>query len=173
MMYTKINNKKGFTLIETLFYIGGLVLLLLTISTILLYMYDWYRSVTLAPRVDQVGITLVDKIVKDIHISSVVNAGGSILNSNNGALSLSGTIDSAPVTKRFSLINGCVAYELNGSTATCLSPNGMTATRLNFNQVTSSISTAVRFDIDISYRAKQGTTTSTYSGFAILKQSYE
>ncbi|MDO8430363.1 MAG: hypothetical protein Q7S72_00010 [Candidatus Taylorbacteria bacterium] len=168
-----ITKKRGFTLVETLFYIAGLVLLLLVISTILLYMYDWYRVVTIGPRVEQVGLTLVDKITRDIHGSGVIDTAQSSLNTTNGALALTGTLDSVPVTRRFSLLNGCVAYQQNGGVATCLSPNGMTVTRLLFIQADTPISTAVKFDIDIAYRTKQGTTTKIYSGFAILRQSYE
>jgi Tfp pilus assembly protein FimT len=171
-MYTKTNNK-GFTLVETLVYIAGLALLLAVLSTIFIYMYDWYRAVTIVPRVDQAGSTLVDRITRDLRTGESINLGQSALNTANGALSVTGTIDSNQVTKRFSLSNGYLSYEENGSAPSNLSPNGMTVSRLYFTNVTSPESSAVKFDIDITYNTKQGSTTKTYGGFVILRQSYE
>jgi Tfp pilus assembly protein PilW len=85
---------RGFTLVETLFYIAGLILLLLVISTILLYMFNWYKKVTIEPRVDQVGTLLVDRIVRDIHTSGTINSSQSSFNTTNGSLSVTGDIDS-------------------------------------------------------------------------------
>jgi hypothetical protein len=49
----------------------------------------------------------------------------------------------------------------------------MTVTRLYLVHATTTKSSAVKFDFDISFKTKQGTTTKTYGGFAILQQSYE
>lgn len=166
-------NKKGFTLVETLFYIGGLVLLLGVISTIFIYMYDWYKVVTIEPRVDQVGITLVDKIVKDIHAGATINGSESSFGTTNGSVSVTGSINAVDVIKKYSILGTCMAYQQDSGATTCISPNGMTVSRFYLTQVDSPISTAIRFDIDISYKTKQGTTTKTYSSFAILRQSYE
>lgn len=166
-------NKKGFTLVETLFYIAGLVLLLAVITTIFLYMYDWYRAVTIPPRVDRVGSILIDKISRDIHTSELINSAQSSFNTTNGALSITGIVDSISVTKKFSLSNGYLAYQQDSGSTSYLSPNGMTVSRLYFISTSTPISSAVHFDIDIAYKTKQGTTTKTYSGFSILRQSYE
>jgi hypothetical protein len=171
-MYT-ITNKKGFTLVETLFYIAGLVLLLAVISMVFIYMYDWYRAVTIVPRVDQVGMTLVDKIVKDIHSSSTINPGSSSLGTTNGSISLTGSVNLVNVTKNYSIVGNCITYQQDSGAISCISPNGITITRFYLIEVDSPISKALKFDIDISYSTKQGTTTRTYSSFAILKQSYE
>ncbi len=164
---------KGFTLVETLFYIAGLIILLSVISTILIYMFDWYKNATIPSRVDQAGIIILDKIVKDIHGSGTINDAYSTFNNTNGVLSLTATNNSVSSTKKFSMLNGCVLYQIDSGTPACITPNGMTVSRLNFIKATSTISSAVKFDVDISYKIKQSTTTKTYSGFAILKQSYE
>ena len=164
---------KGFTLIETLFYIAGLIIFLSVISTVLIYMNDWYRNATIPSRVDQAGIIILDKITKDIHGSGTINDAYSSFNTDNGILSLTAVNNSVQIIKKFSLLNGCVSYQIDSGTATCISPNGMTVTRLSFTEATSTISTAIKFDIDIEYRIKQATTTKTFSSFAILKQSYE
>lgn len=168
-----IIKNRGFTLIETLFYIVGLVILLFVISAALIYMYDWYKATTIPAKVDQASITLIDKIVKEIHTSSTINLGYSTFNSSNGALSITGTNNGVTTTRRYALQSGCITYESQNNMIVCISPKNMTITRLYFTNVTSPVSSAVKFDIDIAYKIKQATTTKTYSGFAILKQSYE
>ena len=136
-------------------------------------MHDWYRAVTITPRVDQVGMTLVDKIVKDIHSSATIDSGSSTFGVTNGSVSLTGSVNSVDVNKKYSIVNGCIAYQQDSGTKSCISPNKMTVTRFYLTEIDSPISKAIKFDIDISYSTKQGTTTKTYSSFAILKQSYE
>ncbi|MES3031412.1 MAG: hypothetical protein V4697_03310 [Patescibacteria group bacterium] len=168
-----ITKKRGFTLIETLFYIVGVILFLFVISALFIYMYSWYRRVTIDPRVDHAGIVLVDTLVRGIRGGETVNLGQSSLATNNGALSLTGTVNLVDITKRFSLSNGRVLYEQTSSPSSYISPSGMTVSRMYFTNLTSPLSSAVKFDIDISYAVKGSTITKTYSGFAILKQSYE
>ncbi len=168
-----IIKKRGFTLVETLFYIAGLVVLLLVIATLLFYMYEWHRNMTIAPRVDRVGISLVDKIVRDIRASGTINSAQSSFNTTNGSFSITGTVNSTSVTRKFSLSNGYLTYQQDTGAISYLSPNGMTVTRLYLTSTSSPISSAIKFDIDIAYKTKQGTTTKTYSGFSILRQSYE
>ena len=160
-------------MVETLFYIAGLLVLLTVITITLFYMYNWYQTATLPLRVDSTGSTLIDRIVREVRSSEVVNSSDSVLSSNNGALSITKTANSVSTTTKFALSNGYVTMQLNGGTISNLSPNGMTVTKLYFKNPSTSISSAVRVDIDIAYKTKQGTTTRTFSGFSLLRQSYE
>lgn len=168
-----IIKKRGFTLVETLFYIAGAVLLLVVVTTFFFYMYEWYRQTTVAPRVDRVGTSLVDTLARSIRGGATVNTTQSSFGTTLGSLSVTGRINLIDITKRFSISEGRVLYEETSITNAYLSPTGMTVSRLYFTQATTSLSSAVKFDVDISYLTKTGTTTKTYSGFTLLKQSYE
>jgi len=173
MIYIQIKNNKGFTLVETLFYIAGLVLLLLTISTIFIYSYKWYSIMTIEPRVNSSGIIAVDRITKEIHDYEDVDTINSVLNNDNGVLVITNTVNTNTFTKRFYIQNGCIYFLQESGVGGCITPNGMTVSKLRFARLTNSLSSAVTFDIDISYKTQQGTTTKTFGSFAILKQSYE
>jgi type II secretory pathway pseudopilin PulG len=170
MIYTT-TKQRGFTLVETLFYLGGLVLLLSIISLTLIYTYDWHRSTTIGSKAEIVGITLVDRIVRDIRGAESVND-ESVLLTNNGTLSIT-SASTTNIIKRFYISNDRLTYLKDSEQAIYLSPSGLTVSRFYITELTSPKSSAVKFDIDISYLTKTGTTTKTYSGFGILRQSYE
>ena len=165
--------KRGFTLVETLFYAAGLVVLILAMSGFLYYMYDWYQSVTIAPRIDRIGVSLVDKIVKDIRSGTSV-AGSSLFNNNNGYITINTVVNTSNFTKYFALNNGTLTYQYNDGATSYISPSGVTISRFYLTSTSTAVSKGIKFDIDISYRLRAtGTSTRTYSGFGIMRQSYE
>ena len=170
-MSTKTN--KGFTVIELLVYTAGMVILLIAISTILFYFYDWYRLTTAPARADRVGVALVDRIVKDIRTGTSINLGQSQLNTPTGSLSITAHVSGADVTKYFEVINERVHYSENGSAAIQLSPGPLSVSRFYFAQITTPISQAIRVEVDITFNTKDGTETRSYNGVAILRHFYE
>ncbi len=176
-MYMQINlrnnSQRGYTMVETLFYAAGMLVLLAVMTTFLYYMYDWYRNVTIEPHADRAGVQLVDKIIKDIRTGTAINSGQSAFNTTNGALSLSTLVSGAAVTKYFAVSNGRLTYQQNGGTVSYLSPTDVTISRFYITSTSTAISQGIRFDIDISYRLRTGTSTRTYSGFTLLRQSYD
>lgn len=170
-MYTK-TKQRGFTLVETLFYLGGLVLLLLVIVSGLVFAYDWYRSVTVTSKTMTVGLTLADKIVKEIRTGQIINYSDSTLSNDNGAISVT-SASTTNIIKKFSISSNRIVYTQDNGSPTFLSPAGVFVTRFYIKDLVSTYSSAVKFDIDIAYATKLGTTTKTFSGFSILRQSYE
>lgn len=171
-MYITTKKQRGFTLVETLLYTAGLLVLLGAIVSFLFYLNDWYRNATLEPRADRAGIELIDKIIKDVRAGEIV-AGDSVLGSDNGTLSLSGYTNGLPITRYFTLNNGRIEYQENGGATDEISPADMTVSRFRLVQLTTPLSSGIHVDIDISFKAKTGTTTKTYSGFSMLRHSYE
>jgi len=167
-----MQTKRGFTLIETVFYTAGLLLLVAAMVTFMIYMYNWYNNVTIIPRADRAGVNMVDKIVKDLRSGEAVNLAGSSFESVTGALSIDAVVGGATVTKYFSLDNGKITYKENSGTTQNISPGGMTVSRFYINSTSTPISEAIRFDIDISFNTKTGLQTKTYTGLAVLRQSY-
>jgi hypothetical protein len=173
-MFTIIKIKeKGFTLVEVLVYAAGLIILLSAMVTLLFYMYGWYRSVTIGPRSDQVGTFLVTKIEGDIRGANSINLSQSVFGSATGAISVTSTINSISTTTYYALQNGHLINQINGGASSYVSPSEMTISAFTLNQITTSVSSAVRFEIDVAYLTKSGTTTNAYYGLAILRQSYQ
>ncbi|MDQ2933059.1 MAG: hypothetical protein M3Q80_01625 [bacterium] len=166
------STKKGFTLVETLFYTAGLVVMLMVMGAFLYYMYDWYQKVTLGPRVDRIGINTIDKVIKDIRSGDTVNVSQSVLNSATGTLSLATFVNSVSVTKTIAVSNYRLTYRENLGVVQYLTPADLYITRFYVTSTSTPVSEGVKFDIDIAFGSRNGTTTQTYSGFSILRQSY-
>lgn len=157
---------------ETLVYAGGLVLLLAAMLTLLSATYDWYRNTTVGSRVDQVALTLADRIERDIRTGQSTNSANSSFATTSGAVSINALINSVVVTKRYALVNGRITYQENGGTTQYLSPSDTTISRFYISDILTGVSEAIKFDIDITYGTKTGTSTRTYSDVAIMRNSY-
>ncbi|HTK33205.1 MAG TPA: hypothetical protein VL335_01510 [Candidatus Paceibacterota bacterium] len=167
-----ITKQRGFTLLETLVYAGGLVLLLVAMLTLLAATYDWYRTATVGSHVDSVGITVSDHIVKSIRSGQSVNAAGTAFGTTLGSLSLSAQANSVQLTKQYTISNGRLTYQENSGTIQYLTPSDVTISRFYLTNISTPISTAIHFDIDITFNLKGVNQTRTYSGAAIMRNSY-
>jgi hypothetical protein len=175
-MFTQTNthSKRGFTLVETLFYIAGMVALLVVIIFMLINSYDWYRTTVVYPRADQDGSLAISRIENDIKSGSSLNTAQNSFNTTSGSIGVTG-LDSTgtSVTYYYALQGGRITYQKNGGATEYITPAYLTVTRLQFNQIDTPISTAIRTVIDITYSTKTGTTTNTYSSLSIMRNTYE
>lgn len=166
------NKKSGFTLLETLLYAAGLILILAGIVTFIFYMYEWYRKATVPSRVDMIGVTLLSKIGNDIRSSNVVNDADSSFSVSNGAISVTSTNNSVSTTTKYYIQSGAIKYKLNTGSADNISPNDVYVSGFSINKLTTSVSTAIRIQLNLDYATKAGTTTNTYTNLITLRQSY-
>ncbi|MCX6715743.1 MAG: hypothetical protein NT077_01845 [Candidatus Taylorbacteria bacterium] len=171
-MYSR-TKKSGFTLVETLTYGVGLVIVLGGIVTFTVYLYDWYRTSTIPTRVDQVGIALINRVSNDIRGANSVNDSSSIFNNQNGVLSLTTTSGTISTTTVYALQNGVMQYKLNSTATSSISSDDISISGFYVKKLTTPVSTVVRVEIDIDYVTKAGTNTSIYNGLAVLRQSYQ
>lgn len=171
-MYTT-TKKSGFTLVETLTYGIGLIIILGGVIIFISYLFDWYRSATVPTRADQAGIALVNRISNDIRGANMVNDPASIYNSQNGAVSLTATSGGFSTTTVYALEGGKITYKANSAATSTASPDDMLISAFYVKKLTTPISTVVRIEISIDYATKAGTTTNMYTGLAVLRQSYQ
>jgi len=169
----KLNLKKGFTMIELLVYCAGLILIIGSISLLIYNMYNFYRDTTISPRVDRAGIALIDRLTKDVRTGSSINLAESSLNVTTGTLTLNSKSGSTDIVKKYYLENERVLYQENGGATEYLSPSDMNISALRFIQISTPLSQAIRFEVDITYNTKDGLETRSYDGVAILRHSYE
>src|SRR4051812_42663126 len=83
-----LNKKRGFTLVEILVYTAGVILIVGVIGSMLFYTYQWYGTVAIPSRVDELGISLADRMANDIRAGQTINSGGNTFGALTGALSL-------------------------------------------------------------------------------------
>lgn len=167
-----MRTNRGFTLIETITYGAGLIIILGGVAAFVVAMYGWYREAILPARVDQAGIDMVNRLSNDIRAADSIDAAHTIQSSQIGALAL---IQGATTT-RYALDNGVLRYKLNNNATTTASPSDMYVSAFYVQELPTTVSGAVRVEVSIDYYkngADAGTTTATYSGLAVLRQSYE
>ena len=174
MMSSIIKRQKGFTLVETLIYAAGTVLLIGVIVGLLVYVFKWYSVATISPRVDQVGVSVADRIMSDIRAASSTNSGASSFGVTNGAVSLNTIISTTTAaTVHYSLSNGQIVVTVGNGSAQYLTPPNMYVSALQFDQITTVVSTAVHFKVSIDYSVHGSTSTNIYNGLGILRNSYQ
>ncbi len=165
--------KSGFTLVETLTYGAGLVIILGGMVIFMVYLYDWYRTTTVPTRADQVGIALVSRIVNDIRGADIVNDSGSVFNSQMGAISLTTSSGPNSTTTVYALQGGVMKYKADSAATTTVSADDILVSGFYVKKLITSVSTVVRVEVDVDYHTPAGTSTNIYNGLAVLRQSYE
>jgi len=168
-----IKNTKGFTLIELVIYVAGMVLLLSAVTTLIYSTFVFYKGTVIAPRVDRIGISVVDRITKDIRTGVSYNADLSQFNVPTGALSLNAQTDSTTLTKYFALVSGRLIYQEDSGAIQYLTPDDISVSNFIITPIQTPVSTAMHFQIDIGYTTNDGDKLRSYSGVAILRHSYE
>ncbi len=173
MKIKDISKQKGFTLLELLLYVSGLLILGTIIVTLIVQFYSLYREIVAAPRADRTALLVVDRITKEIRSADHINMSESQFNTENGVLDISTNENSTTVERKFFIQNGVVKYQEGNEDIQELSSDDFFVSNFNFYYVPTPVSQAVRFSLELQYQAQNATQTKSYTGFAILRESYE
>ena len=163
----------GFSTIELLIYATGMVLILSVIFYMVVNMYDFYRKLTVEPRIDRIGSVVIDRITKDIRSGLFINLSESQFESNTGNITINSEYGSDNLVKRFNYDEGRITYQEDSGQISYLTPADISVSRFHFRYLETPISEAVRIELDITYSFKGPVQTKRFTGFAILKHSYE
>lgn len=158
---------------ELVVYAGGMAALLVVITGLIFQFYKVYRELTIEPRVDRVAIAIMDRIGKDMRTGQSINLSQSQLGVAVGSLSIQARADDVVLEKYFALQNGRIIYQENDGTVYFLSPADISASKFMVNQINTPISDAIRFEVEFTFKTKNGTKSKSYTGVAILRHSYE
>lgn len=172
-MRTKRNSQKGFTLIELVVYVAGLVVLTAVMALIIMQFYSLYKEIIAVPRADRTGLLVVDRITKEIRSGDQLDTINSQFGTTQGVIEFDIVEEGVVIDKRFYVEDGIVKYTEDGLNETPLTPDDLYVSNFNFTFVPTSVSQAVKFDMEIQFLTRNGTETKAYSGFSILRESYE
>jgi len=166
-------NKKGFTLIELVIYVAGLLILSSVLILMIVQFYSLYKEIIVIPRSDRTGLTLVDRITKEIRAGDQIDAINSQFGTTNGVLDFDTTETDGTHSKRFYVEDGKVKYQLDNETPVTLTPSGLYVSNFYFISTPTAVSQGVKFNLELQFETRNGTDTKSYTGFAILRESYE
>jgi hypothetical protein len=135
--------------------------------------YGIYREIVAVPRADRTALLLVDRITKEIRSANQIDAIHSQFGSTSGVLDLDSIVNGVTTQKKFYVENGIAKYQEDSDTPIHLSSEEFNVTNFNFALVQTPISEAVRFTLELEFQTRNATETKSYTGFAILRESYE
>jgi hypothetical protein len=173
MLIRNINKKSGFTLIELVVYMAGLLALGSVLILMIVQFYGLYKEIIAVPRADRTGLILVDRITKEIRSATAIDVINSQFDTTDGELTLTLVNNGDNIQKRFYVENGAVFVQEDNGSPVSLSSNDFNVSNFNFYFVPTTVSQGVRFVLELEYESREGLQTKQYSGFAILRESYE
>lgn len=163
------NKQRGFLLVEAMVYVVVLVLLLAATTYFIVSSYRVYRDTITSAQADRVGMGLINELVRETRIGESINTGASGFGVAAGYI----TINTDTTTKYFALSNGRVMYREGADPAVAFTPDTVEVSRFWLTHIVTPVSTAIRYDIGITYNTTSGPHTKYYRGVSILRQSYE
>jgi len=174
MKTKRIQNKTaGFTLVELLVYVAGLLALGTVMIVLIVQFYTLYREIIAVPRADRAGLSLIDRITKEIRSADQIDLIESQFGTTAGVLNVDSLTNGVTTEKIFYVENGIVKYQEGSDDPINLSPKDLHVSNFNFTLVSTPVSEAVRFNLELEFNARNATETKSYTGFAILRESYE
>ncbi len=164
---------KGFSLVETVVYLGLLIVLLVAIIDSTVLLAKNYRNVKAVRSIENSAISSMDRMVREIRNAKSIDGAQTTYNSSPGSLKLNTTDTSGTAqTLRFYLSGGKVIMERNGISIGQLTTSNAVVSSLIFRAISTSTSDAIKIEISI----ESGTTTSyvtkNFYETAILRNSY-
>ena len=169
------NSSRGLTLIELLIYAAVSSFVLIAVIAAVQFSYRFYTGLTVTARVDRVGISIAETIVRSIRTGNDIVLEESEFGVPLGSLSVlvPEAGGATTITKHLSVEDGAVLYSEDGGTSESLTPTDVTVSRFLLNHINTAVSEAVHFELELTYQEGGEAHTREYSGVAILRRSYE
>lgn len=159
----------GFSLIEMLVYLAVLVLVAtIVVATILSLDTVLLRNRTERTLAHAANVTL-ERMINDIRVASSVVGAQSTFGSSPGTL----TVSTGATTTQFSVSGGNVVVAVNGATLGPLTSDDVSVNALTFTRFTSTSTELIRIALTLHTESKAASTTRTFYGAAVLRETYE
>ncbi|AKM83864.1 TPA: hypothetical protein DCZ46_00825 [Candidatus Campbellbacteria bacterium] len=168
------NNKlmKGFSLLETLIYIGVLVLVLFIVINTTLMMFDSYSNIKMSQRINQTASGILERVVVETKWSRGLAVSGNVFNSDLGALVLSVVDDAGNFSeKKFFLEDGNLKM-MEGADIVTLNLPGVSVDKFYLNLVDTGVSKLIKIEIDLSSQRKDVVRNETFYNSVVMREIY-
>ncbi|HUD04095.1 MAG TPA: prepilin-type N-terminal cleavage/methylation domain-containing protein [Candidatus Paceibacterota bacterium] len=162
----------GFTLVETLVYIGILVVLFLALTNAIIVVSRSYNNLVGQRAVAASIISTYDRLAREIRNATSIDTADSTFNSSPGTLAIFVGTGSSQITRKFYLSGGAVAVSDNGVFEGNLTSAQASTTSLIFRLLTATTTDAVRVQMTISPTTTPSQTVTVYDTF-VVRSTYE
>jgi prepilin-type N-terminal cleavage/methylation domain-containing protein len=166
------NQKKGYTLVEVLVSIAILIILLASFFGVMVVATRSFAHLKTVRDLNAAATISMERITREIRLSSSINAVESVLNNESGRLRLMTVEDGTIQDIDIKLEGGRVLLSKRGVELGSLTAGNVQVTRLIFHHIPSEIAGAVKIEMTI--EAGQGETarSETYYSTVVLRGSY-
>lgn len=152
--------RKGFTLLEVLIYIGVLVIIILTISSYLIWFIQSSTKIKVMAETLDNARRAMETIVYEVREAESVYIPTSVFDSNPGQLSLETTkyipTDEGKTYIDFYVSNGRLCLKKESQNPICLTSDRVEVANLVFSQIDTANSFSVQIDLSIDYKNPTG-----------------
>lgn len=175
--FKKINNqKKAFTLVETIFYLAFLVVLLGIVISLVVSLAKTYQLIQATQNLESSAVFSLERMTREIRNAKSVNVSNSALaTSTAGVLSLD-TVDASgnAQTIKFyiSSSTGSVNVDANGSYVGPLTLSGVRVNQLDFRLLASDNSQAVKIILGLDSVVGGASVSKNFYSTIVLRGSY-
>ncbi|MDP3764645.1 MAG: prepilin-type N-terminal cleavage/methylation domain-containing protein [bacterium] len=167
--------KKGFTLVEVVLYVGVLGVLLVAISNLMLGTMANYKTSSIKDELASSGYQVFGFFFREIKNANSINISDSLLSNDLGVLSLASPfqLGSGSVGKaELYLSGGRIMFKREGETPLVLTSDNIEITKFKFVRVTPRAGLeGVRFYLDFKSKIKPAETFSLTT-FTMLRGGY-
>jgi Tfp pilus assembly protein PilW len=162
----------GFTLIETIVYVGLVVLFVLLLVEIMIMMSTTYRKLVLARTLAESGAVAMERMTREIRIADDIDLPGSVLDQAAGRLRLySSTESGIAQIVSFALENGRVNVYENDVLTGPLTTSHASTTKLQFHLFTDSRSKAIGIEMTVLAQYATEVQSKTFRTTVVLRNS--
>ncbi len=166
--------KNGSSLIETMVYVAVLAMVFGVFTSLVLAVNRSYAQIAIIRNLDIAGITVMERITREIRDSSSIDTPNSTFGSTPGILSLKQTDQNGIVSNIIFKVTGQnIQIKVDGVDQGTLLPSGVTVPSLIFRSIDSGKSKAVKIEIQLVAQAGNITRTQNYYATIILRGSYK
>jgi len=158
---------KGFTLVETLIYLGLFVMLIIVIIDSISAISTSYKNIKELRAIESSAMASMDRMISEIRNANSVDTADTTFNSNPGQLSLiNGTS-----TRKFYVLNNRLMINEDGSIGP-LTGSDIKVTSLIFRSIATTTSSAVKIELSLRNVASSTSLTENFYMTATLRGSY-
>lgn len=164
--------RRGFSLVEMLFYIALLTVLLIVVINFVLLMVTSYRNIRATQVIESSAVAAMDRMVGEIRNADSVDTGNSVFNNAAGVVVIN-TATTTPAKIKFDGSTTTLAvYEDNVYSGPLLSSDARIKS-LTFRSISTSTSAAIRIELELESGTSSFYKSKKFYDTAILRGSYE
>jgi hypothetical protein len=164
-MRPSFSTTQGYSLIETVVYVGLITTMLVVSITSVTSVYRTFGSLKTERKISLNGDFAMETMIRDIRLATSTVSAGSVFGQSSGALRIG--------TTTYSLVGTSIERQIDGNSSTAITGSGVRVTSLIFYHATSAISEIVSIQMHIEAGSGVYARSKKYFGSAVLRGAYK